>query len=193
MQSKNSHNKKQTAGRSSKVRWIITIFFLTVSISALFSFLCSTVMEETGMIVAFLVLLIIIMIGIIFDMIGVSVTAADIKPFHSMAAKKKPGAKEALSLLRNADKVSSVCNDVIGDICGVISGSASAVLAVSAFPINSNTLPQLLMSALVAGITVGGKACGKGIAIRKSTKIVHVTSVLIYTLKFGFLKKKKKR
>ena len=31
--------------------------------------------------------------------------------------------------IRNAGRVSSFCNDVIGDICGVISGSAAAVIS----------------------------------------------------------------
>lgn len=191
MQSKKNRNKTQS--EASRIRWILTIFFLTVLISALFSFLSSTIMSKASTAIAFVVLFVIIVIGILFDMIGVSVTAADTKPFHSMAAKKKIGAKEALSLLNNADKVSSVCNDVIGDICGVISGSASAAIAVSAFTGKSDTVPKLLLSALVAGLTVGGKACSKAFAIHKSTKIVQTTSVIVYYLKFGFLKKKKKR
>ena len=193
MQTRKSKSKKQSETSGKRVRWIIIIFFLTVAISALFSFISSTIMEDTATVIAFVVLLIIILIGIVFDMIGVAVTAADAKPFHSMAAKKMAGAKEALFLLKNADKVASVCNDVIGDICGVISGSASAAIAVSAFIGNNQTLPTLLMSALAAGLTVGGKACGKGFAMRKCTNIVHTTSILIYYLKFGFLKKKKKR
>lgn len=193
LQTKKTKSKKQSETSGSRVRWIIVIFLLTVAISALFSFLSSTIMEDTKTVVAFIVLLVIIMIGIVFDMIGVSVTAADAKPFHSMAAKKKAGAKEALFLLKNADKVASVCNDVIGDICGVISGSASAAIAVSAFSGKHPTLPTLLMSALVAGLTVGGKACGKAFAIRRSTDIIHTVSIVIYSLKFGFLKKKKKR
>ncbi len=35
-------------------------------------------------------------LGIVFDIIGVAVTAADAKPFHSMAAHREKGAKEAL-------------------------------------------------------------------------------------------------
>ena len=69
-------------------------------------------------------------LGILFDIIGVAVTAADPRPFHSMAAHKEPGAKEALMLLRNAGRVSSVCNDVVGDICGIVSGTTTAVIVV---------------------------------------------------------------
>ena len=79
--------------------------------------------------VAFLILLAIILIGIIFDIIGMAVATADEKPFHSMASRKVAGASDAIKLLRNAERVSSICNDVVGDICGVVSGSASATIA----------------------------------------------------------------
>ncbi len=77
---------------------------------------------------AALVLAVFIGLGIVFDMIGVAVTAADPKPFHSMAAHKEKGAKAAIRLLQNANQVSSVCNDVVGDICGIVSGSTAAVI-----------------------------------------------------------------
>ena len=72
------------------------------------------------MVAAFIVLLLIVFLGILFDIIGVAVMSANEKPFHSMAAKKLPGAVEAMKLLRSAEKVSSFCNDVVGDICGVV-------------------------------------------------------------------------
>jgi CBS domain containing-hemolysin-like protein len=130
-------------------------------------------MENSSMGIAFLILLAIILIGIIFDIIGVAVTSADEKPFHSMAARKVPGSQEAIKLLRNAERVSSICNDVIGDICGVVSGSAAATIAAHAFTATEIAWPQLLMSALVAGFTVGGKAIGKTFAINSCTQIVY--------------------
>ena len=117
-----------------------------------------------------------------------AVTAADVKPFHSMAAHRVPGAQEALKLLRNAEKVSSFCNDVVGDICGIISGTASAsiVLLILANRQSVGTGAQLLeigMAALVSGLTVGGKAVGKTFAMTKSTSIVHCASKVIYYIK----------
>ena len=140
-------------------------------------------MAASSVAVAFVILFIIIFIGIIFDVIGVAVTSADEKPFHSMAARKVPGAQEAIHLLRNAERVSSICNDVIGDICGVISGSASATIAVQILQNFSFTLPQiisLVMSALVAGLTVGGKAMGKTFAINSCTEIVTGVGRILY-------------
>lgn len=186
-------SKKKNKKKNGNVRWIITIFFVAMLISAVISFSSSLLLEGAGLAVALVVLLIIVSIGIIFDVIGVAVMSADEKPFHSMAAKKIPGASEALSLLRNAEKVSSFCNDVVGDICGVVSGSASAVIAVKALTqVSSDTISQLIMSTLVAGVTIAGKACGKNIAMVKSTNIVLFVSKPIYYFKKLFRWKKKK-
>ena len=123
------------------------------------------------------------MIGILFDVVGVAVTSADEKPFHSMAARKVPGAQDAIKLLRSAERVSSICNDVVGDICGVVSGSASATIAVqilSNFDMSWPQIVSLAMSALAAGLTVGGKAIGKSIAVNSCTSIVHTVGKIIY-------------
>ena len=172
--------------RNKTIRWVVTIFFTTILISGTISLLSDEIMARSGMAVAFLILLFIILIGIIFDIIGVAVTSADEKPFHSMAARKVPGAQEAIRLLRNAERVSSICNDVIGDICGVVSGSASATIAAQVLAKFDFTWPMvvsLVMSALVAGLTVGGKAIGKTFAMNSCTTIVHTAGKLIYFLR----------
>lgn len=170
--------------KNKTVRWVVTIFFITIFVSGFISFLSDIIMEESNIAVAFLILLTIVLVGILFDVVGVAVTSADEKPFHSMAARKVPGAREAIQLLRSAERVSSICNDVVGDICGVVSGSASATIAAQILANFSFTFPEvisLVMSALVAGLTVGGKAVGKTFAIRSSTAIVHFVGKVIYT------------
>lgn len=167
-------------------RWITSISGITIGISAAMSFLSNEVLSGGGLALSFGVLLLIVLIGIIFDIIGVAVTAAEEKPFHSMAAKKMPEAAEAIRMLRRAERVSSFCNDVVGDICGVISGSASAVIAARAVTGMAPLLARiatLLMSALVAAVTVGGKAYGKSIAMGNSTAIIHTAAKLIYSVK----------
>lgn len=167
-------------------KWITSIFGITIGISAAMSFLSNEVLSGGGLALSFGVLMLIVLIGVIFDIIGVAVTAAEEKPFHSMAAKKVPEAAEAIRMLRKAERVSSFCNDVVGDICGVISGSASAVIAARAVtgmqPLAARVV-SLLMSALVAAITVGGKAYGKTIAMGSSTAIIHTAAKLIYSVK----------
>ena len=175
-----SSGKKE---RNKALRWVITIFLVTIVISAVITFASNELMAASSVAVAFVILLAIVLIGILFDVIGVAVTSADEKPFHSMAARKVPGAQEAIRLLRNAERVSSICNDVIGDICGVVSGSASAAIAAQVLQKFTFSWPQmvsLVMSALVAGLTVGGKAVGKSFAIGSCTNIVHAAGRVIW-------------
>lgn len=179
------------------VRWVITIFVITLFVSGAISFLSEELLDRSGMLAAFAILLVIVLVGIVFDILGVAVTSADERPFHSMAARKVPGAQEAIRLLRNAERVGSICNDVVGDICGVISGSASAAIAAKAAAHVSLSWPgmlPLLLSALVAAATVGGKAIGKSYAINSCTQIVHFAGKAIaawYGL-WGLFRKKKK-
>ncbi|MDO5153626.1 MAG: hypothetical protein Q4D50_09755 [Eubacteriales bacterium] len=180
--------------RNKTIKWVVTIFLVTILISGIISLVSDEVMENSSIGIAFLILLIIILLGIVFDVIGMAVASADEKPFHSMAARKVPGAHEAIRLLRNAERVSSICNDVVGDICGVVSGSASATIAALMLTHVDVGWPRgvsLVMSALVAGLTVGGKAIGKTFAVNSCTQIVHMVGRVIYALNHLFAKKKK--
>ena len=180
--------------RNKMIRWVITIFFVTIFISGIISLVSDEVMANSSLAVAFVILLAIIFLGIVFDIIGMAVATADEKPFHSMAARKVPGAQEAIKLLRNAERVSSICNDVVGDICGVVSGSASATIAALILLNADVDWPRgvsLLMSALVAGLTVGGKAIGKNIAVKSCTSIVHMVGKMVHGINRITGKKKK--
>ena len=175
----------QKRERKKALRWVVTVFVVTMIVSGTISLVSDVVMERSSMAVAFLILLMIILVGIVFDIVGMAVASAAAKPFHSMAARKVPGAQESIALLRNAERVSSICNDVVGDICGVVSGSASATIAaqiLSNFDMSWPQLITLVMSALAAGLTVGGKAVGKSIAVNSCTAIVHGVGQMIYTL-----------
>ena len=163
-------------GQKKRDYWVPKIFFMSIVISAVFSLVSSNVLEGAGYIVAFLLL---------FDVVGVSVTVADERPFHSMAAHREKSASCALRLIRNAEKVSSVCNDVVGDISGIVSGSTAAVIVTrlcASFDLDS-VLMSLVISALVSGLTIGGKAIGKKIAINNSTQVVHTVSRVIYMVR----------
>lgn len=180
------------------VRWVITIFVITLFVSGAISLLSEELLSRSGMAAAFAILFVIVLVGILFDVVGVAVTSADERPFHSMAARKVPGAQEAISLLRNAERVGSICNDVVGDICGVISGSASAVIAskvIAHFTFSWPNLVSLLMSAVVAATTVGGKAIGKSYAIKSCTAIVHRVGRIIgaWNRFVRFFRKKRNR
>ena len=173
----------QKKEKNKNTKWVVTIFLVTIFVSGAISLASDALMAASNMVVAFLILLLIILVGIVFDIIGMAVASADEKPFHSMAARKVPGAKECIRLLRNAERVSSICNDVVGDICGVVSGSASATIAAQVladFQFAWPDVVSLLMSSLVAALTVGGKALGKGFAVRSCTEIVYHAGQFIY-------------
>ncbi len=172
-------------GKKKKDYWIPKIFALSIAISAVFSLVSSNVLNGTGYIIAFLLLAAFIFIGIVFDVIGVAVTVADERPFHSMAAHGEKSAACALKLVRSAEKVSSVCNDVVGDISGIVSGSTAAVIVTklcTSFDLDT-MLISVAISALVSGLTIGGKAIGKKIAINNSVKVVHNVARVIHLVK----------
>ena len=187
-----THSDASKKERSRTIRWVVTVFLVTLAVSGMISLISDEVMARSGLLAAFAILLGIVFLGIIFDIIGMAVATASEKPFHSMAARKVPGAQEAIRLLRNAERVSSICNDVVGDICGVVSGSASATIAALILTHVDLGWPRavsLAMSALVAGLTVGGKAIGKTIAVNSCTQIVHLVGRVLHTLN-RFKKKK---
>ncbi len=139
-------------------------------------------MSKVNLAMAFVILITFVLIGILFDVIGVAVTSANETPFHSLSSQKIRGAKEAVRLIRNADRVGSFCNDVIGDIVGIISGSATTVIVamIISSGINiTNFALTVVMTALVAALTIGGKAAGKRLAIDKSNSIVFFVGKVI--------------
>ncbi|MDR2357100.1 MAG: hypothetical protein LBD92_03305 [Oscillospiraceae bacterium] len=174
--------------KKNNFRWVISVTLTGAAVSAGFTLASSGSPGKAGYAASFLFLLAFILLGILFDMIGVAVTAATPGPLHSMAARRERGAAEAISLVKNAEKVSSVCNDVVGDIAGIISGTMSAVIAsrlVARFSAETILL-QLCISAAVTGMTIGGKALGKTAAINNSTAIVIRTGRLIHLLSAPF-------
>ena len=172
--------------KNSNIKWAIEAFVLTFVLSSTVSFISNNGVEKLNLLLSIMILIIVIMIGILFDMLGVAVTVAQEENFHAKATKKAKGAKSALMLINNSSKVANICADVIGDICGVVSGAISAMIAlkiVNTYNISNNI--QFLISALVASITVSGKALGKEVAKNNSTKIVHMVGTLISKFKIN--------
>jgi len=179
---KKDQKKPKEKKASSPYRWAFTAFFMAVSLSAVLTLASESMLDGAGLLVALLILLLFICLGILFDIIGTAVMSADPKPFHSMASHKVKGAKQALMLLRNADRVSSICNDVVGDICGIVSGATSAVI-VTQLQKGLNLQSMLIsvaVTALVSGMTIGGKAMGKPFAMKRSTRVVYLAGRFLY-------------
>ena len=174
-------NKKENKKKDGR-KWLETIVPLTVIISALLQMIQSGLMSRVNLIMAFIILSIFIAIGVVFDIIGVAVTSANETPFHSLSSQKVRGAKEAVRLIRNADKVGSFCNDVIGDIVGIVSGSATTAIVVMLMAMGgfrSQFILGVVMTAIVAALTIGGKAMGKRVAIDKANDIVFTVGKIV--------------
>src|SRR5690554_2086590 len=118
-------NKMKDSIRNS-LNWSLLIAVIILVLAALFAVISTSVLSGVSWGIGMLIVLAIVLVGVLFDTIGVAATAVSEKPFHAMAAEKVPGAKHAVQITRNADKFANFCNDVIGDISGVISGTASA-------------------------------------------------------------------
>lgn len=175
------------------INFSLTIAVITFVLAAIFSIVSSSILSKVTWIVGLVIVLIIVCIGIFFDMVGIASTAAKEAPFHAMASEKVQGAKEAVAIIRNADKFASFCNDVIGDISGIVSGTATAVVVLHIAALtgySEGSFGQIVLSVLftsfVAAITVGGKALGKYFAIHASTRIMLVTGKTIAFLEEKF-------
>lgn len=166
-------------------RWVFTIMILSFFLSVSMSYVSSEALQNVGNVMAFAILLTFIAIGILFDIIGIASASTTDKEFHSMAARKVSGAREAVWISRNAEKVSSICNDVVGDICGIISGAIGAVV-IARLTIGMGVAPALLFSLTITGciaaLTIGGKAIGKGFGIGHSVKIVYTVGRVLSVL-----------
>lgn len=165
------------------IKWIIKILIISFAISFGLSFVSEMTIPNLSLFFGIVVTLLFIGLGILFDIIGVSVTSSDEAVFHSMNSRKVKGASVAVKFKKNADKVASFCNDVIGDICGIVSGAAGTTIAVIIITTyNCNPLiVTLTVSATIAAITIGGKAVGKSFAINKSDIILYEFAKFIST------------
>ena len=177
--------KKKEKIKKEKVNWgwILTILVISFFISFCLSFISQMTIPKLPLIVGIIITLLFILLGIMFDIIGVSVTTADEAIFHSMNSRKVKGASVAVKFKKNADKVSSFCCDVVGDVCGIISGAAGTTIAL--ILINSchfnELLTTLIVAAIIASLTIGGKAIGKSFAINKSSIILYEFAKFVST------------
>ncbi|MFR1708136.1 MAG: hypothetical protein ACLSV2_04475 [Clostridium sp.] len=182
---KNKDNKKKN---TKEALWTAKITIYTIIISGTASLLSESTLPMVNASLACIILVLIIFLGVIFDIIGTAVTAANEIPFHAMAAKKMKEAKIAVKMIRNASKVSNFCNDVVGDVCGIISGSVGVVIVakiLQLYPNGSDILIASGISAMIAGATVGGKAVGKKFAITNSNNILYAVAKIVYFIKRG--------
>ncbi|HLQ70891.1 MAG TPA: hypothetical protein VK142_03770 [Bacillota bacterium] len=171
------------------IKFSVMIAVITFVLAAIFSVISSSILGKVTWMVGLIIVLIIVLIGVVFDMLGIASTAAQESPLHAMAAEKIPGAKEAVIIIRHADKFASFCNDVIGDISGIVSGTATAIVVLQIAQLTGGSetgsvqvVLNVLLTSLVAALTVGGKAIGKTFAIHKSTRIIFLTGKIVFLI-----------
>ena len=88
-------------------------------------------------------------------------------------------------MTRNAEKVSSICNDVVGDICGIMSGATGALIVTritAGLGGVRMVLISLLITGLISALTIGGKAAGKGVAVLCSSRVLAICGRLLSVL-----------
>lgn len=164
-----------------KTKWILTVFLLSFILSILFSAISTSMADSFNTIILVIITLSVIAIGIIFDMIGVAVLTCKESNLHAKASKKLKGAKQAIALIKNSTKVSSVCNDVIGDICGIVSGSLGAALTIDIIGVInvSSIVVTVIITAIISSLTVGFKAVFKDVAGKNSDAIVYTVGKVL--------------
>jgi hypothetical protein len=167
-------------GLSKRTIWTIKITGITLCLALVVSFITEITSSKSDIFISIILLCILVLISILSDAIGVSATSCDLAPLLSMAARKVKGAKVAVLLVQNAEKVSNICADVIGDMCGIISGSCSAAIVLKFALDNPNMyIYNIIISSVVVACTVGGKAFFKSIAMKNSREIIMFASKAI--------------
>ena len=184
----NSAGKPKTKKRIIKWKYPLKVLLITLVMSFVLNISSEALLSNVGIIVAIIILIVFVGISILFDMIGVAVTAGTLEPFLARASRKEKGAKECIKLIKNAEKISSFCCDIVGDSCGILSGAVGASIGVR-IAIDSGSFASILVAALVssviASLTVFGKAVCKGIAVNKSNEIILKVGKIISAISFN--------
>jgi CBS domain containing-hemolysin-like protein len=165
------------------LKWVITISIWTFITACFLNAITEGLVKNLDIFLSFILLGTIIFIGVFFDIIGIAVTSAEETPFHSMAANRVMEAKYAIKLVRNAGQVSNFCNDVIGDISGILSGALGTNIIYklgTIYDLRDTIVLSVIVTSLIASLTVGGKAFGKSIAIRCSDDIIFKVAKILY-------------
>lgn len=164
-----------------KDNWIIKAFLMTFFIALIFSSITNVIINKCNYIALIIFSVLFILIGIFFDMIGTAVLTANESTFHAKSSKKIKGSKQSVILIKNSDRIASICNDVIGDICGIVSGSVGAMLSIYISNVTQINVvyTTLIISSIISSLTVGGKAIGKKYSIKNSDIIIEKVGLFL--------------
>lgn len=180
LQTVDEENPKKSKEKRKKKRnlWPLKALLISFVLSAVVNFGSELILTDTKLWISILITVVIVLVGVFFDIIGTATTSCDIQPFLAMASRKVRGAKTAVSLAKKADAVSSVCNDIVGDICGIVSGGCASTIVLSILP-NKELWLSVLVYTVISTLTISLKAVGKGYAVKKANKIVFATAKVL--------------
>ncbi|HHV73729.1 MAG TPA: hypothetical protein GXX41_03535 [Thermoanaerobacterium sp.] len=161
-------------------KWTINAFIFSFIFAVILNFSSDVLLKKSNIIIAFFVLLVIVLIGVLSDIIGIAVATGTEEPFHSMASNKVFGAKQSIKLIRNANIVTNICNDIIGDISGIVSGAAlSSIIAKLSISSTKSTIYATVFGGILSAVTIGGKSLGKNLGMYKSQSIIFAVGILL--------------
>lgn len=170
----------------------ISAFFIAVSFTLLSEIFAS---KLNNLFLSFAFLFIIMIINILADLVGTAVTAASHAPFNAKAAKRVPGAFQGLQLIKNADRVANIANDVLGDITTTVSGALGISIVVQIMkggPQLDQFWLNVLLTALISVAIVTGKAFGKKISLSYPDEVVFFVGGILAKIEavtgFSFFK-----
>lgn len=174
---KRDKDKQVDKKRKKRNLWPLKAFVITLFLAAAVNAASEIVLEDSQLWLASVLTVIILLLGVVFDIIGTAATSCDVGPFLSMASRKLKGAKLAVKLAQKSDVVSSVCNDIVGDVCGIVSGVCAAAIATQVIDLSQlnspwNFIVSVIIYAVISTLTITLKAAGKSIAVNKANKII---------------------
>ena len=104
--------KKKKQKKKHKYEWLVwgvSVLLLSFALTILFSFLTEiSISENSPAYVCVIVLLVLLLLNIGCDLLANAIISSSPEAYHAMASNKIRGAKRAVTLCRNATKLSSV-------------------------------------------------------------------------------------
>ena len=161
---------------------MVALLALVVAISVTIP--VERLLHQPGLLLTMSIVVGLILVGAAGDMLAVAVAAASLPALHSMAARRRPGAKEALTLKRNADRVAILAGDIVGDVAGTLSGAVAGAWGLT-FARHHLWPPTLVaggMVAVAAALTVGAKGTLKGVALEYANLVLYAAGYVAHTL-----------
>ena len=177
---KTARNKKKKQKQKKKrvpgwLAWGLSVLLISFVLTIVFSFLTEISIKGSPVYVCVIALVVLLALNIGCDVLANAIMTCSPEAFHAMASNKIKGAKRSVSLCRNATKLGSIFADVIGDICGIVSGAAGTALVVYIAASGGTTMELIAsigVSAVIGALTVGGKAIFKHFAVKFNKQIV---------------------